>query len=515
MSQQVVDERGFTARLERIAAEHATSAAIIDGDRAVTYAELTRTVDERATQLREAGLRPGYRVALVAENSAYYLITAFAVWQAGGVLATIYPSTGAADLEYSLTSSDPALVLADEHTVDRVRQALSSDVPCALIDDRFALERVRDDAKPNPSGLRAPISLVCYTSGTTSRPKAIMLSATAVLNGAQIYAEVWRLGPQDRMIVCLPMAWLYGLDSTSMATLLVGGTVVVLRRARPELIVDAIERHRATVLPGVTTMFGKLADHLGGLDRTPDLSSLRFCVSGGEPRNEAAFDKWTAFAGCPVHDTFCPSECFPLITYDPVADPAPVRGSAGKVVPRSQLRVVDADGHDVPVGEVGEALVDGPGLFLGYWGDEGQTRAALTDDGWYRTNDLVRVDEAGYVYVVGRLSDMIIRGGTNVSPAEVEAVLREHPAVRDVCVVGLPDAVYGQRVAAAVVTESPDAARLDELTAFATDRLASYKVPSQYRIVDRLPQNDTTGKVDRRQVAAAFAETGDTTPCPR
>ncbi|MEU9329993.1 class I adenylate-forming enzyme family protein [Streptomyces canus] len=513
MSQQAHGEADFVERLDRVASQHADSTAIIDGDRALTYAELTAGIGERAQQLADAGLRAGDRVALIAENSAYYLITAFAVWKAGGVLVTIYPASGVADLEYSIGDSDPVLVLVDEHTDDAVRQAVPADMALSMIDDRFSVERVRIDAKPNPEGLRAPIYLICYTSGTTSRPKAIMLSAASVLNGADTYGEVWHLGPDDRTIVCLPMAWLYGLATTSMATLLYGGTVVVLRRARPELIVDAIERHGGTFLAGVTTIFTKLVGHLGRRDRSPDLSSLRLCVSGGEPRNEAAFDRWTSFTGCPVHDTFCPSECFPLITYDPVADVVPVPGSAGRLVPRSRLRIVDADGNDVPTGEVGEALTDGPGMFLGYWGDEEQTKAALTADGWYRTRDLVRVDESGYVYVVGRLSDMIIRGGSNVSPAEVERVLREHPAVRDACVVGLPDETYGQSVAAALVPEDREAEGIDSdaLKAFVASRLASYKVPSAFHVVDRLPQNTTTGKVDRRQVATALAEAGAAT----
>lgn len=499
--------REFLTALQTVAASHPDRPAIVDDEHSWTYAELMEAVSSRAQALTATGVRPGDRVALVAQNSGSFLVAAFSVWQAGAVLVTVYPSSPIADLRYCLDNSDPVLVLADAQTVEAVRQAAPDDLPVSVIDEQSAVGQVRGGRMPNPGELPAPPSLICYSSGTTSHPKAIMLSSAAVFHVADMYTRVWRLSPDDKTIVCLPMAWLFGLATTSMATLLGGGTVVALRRSRPAMIVEAITRYRATFLAGVTTMFAKLVVHLDELDERPDLSSLRLCVSGGEPRNEVAFDRWRDLTGCPVHDTFCATECAPFVTYDPVVDPEPVRGSAGRLVPGSLVRVVDADGHEVPDGEIGEALTTGPGLMLGYWRDEEQTRAALTPDGWYRTKDLIRIDADGYVYVTGRLSDMIIRGGSNVSPAEVERVLREHPSVRDVCVVGLPDAVYGQRVAAAVVAASGgfDA---DTLTAFAAEQLAAFKIPTSYHAVDELPLNPRTDKVDRRSVAEQLRTKG-------
>ncbi|MEU9456097.1 class I adenylate-forming enzyme family protein [Streptomyces sp. NPDC048277] len=498
----------YLAELRRVAASQPTATAVIGDGRHLTYRELIEEVDRRADRLAQAGLRPGDRVALVAENSPEFLVSAHAVWTAGGVLATIYPSTGRADLRYTLRNADPALVLVDGGTAAPV-SAAEAELPTARIDTPdFAPSAVRTGTMPNPQGLREPVALICYSSGTTSRPKAIMLSQTALYNGARTYADVWRLTAADRTVVCLPMAWLYGLDSTSMATLLVGGTVVALRRARPELLVEAIEKEGATFLPGVTTIFTKLVDFLERSSGRPDLSSLRLAVSGGEPRNEAAFQRFADLTGRPVHDTFCASECFPLITYDPVVDPYPVPGSAGRLVPRSDLRILDPEGKEVPTGEVGEAFSRGPGLMLGYWRDEEETAKVLTPDGWYRTKDLVRMDEDGFVYVVGRLSDMIIRGGSNVSPAEVERALRLHPGIRDATVVGLPDPVYGQAVAAAVVVADGVDFDPDGIVRGLAEHLAAYKVPTRLVRVDRLPNNATTGKVDRRAVAALLAEEG-------
>lgn len=503
----------YLAEWRQIADRRRTALAIIDDDRTLTHGELADEVDRRASRLTEAGLQRGDRVAIVAENSAGFLACAFAVWSACGVLASVYPSSAPADLRYVLKNADPVLVLADKKTADAVREAARDDFPVTFVEeDDFAPQGLRTATIVNPRGLRKPLHLICYSSGTTSRPKAIMLSEGALHNGARTYADVWRLDENDVTLVCLPMAWLYGLDSTSMATLLVGGTVVAMRRARPELIADAVERRRVTVLPGVTTIFTKLVAYLDDAVRSHDLSSLRLAVSGGEPRNEAAFARFRALTGCAVHDTFCASECFPLITYDPVLDPEPVDGSAGRLVPRSEMQVLDPTGRPVEVGEVGEAFSRGPGLMLGYWRDTALTAAAITADGWYRTKDLVRVDSDGYVFVVGRRSDMIIRGGSNVSPAEVERALRDQPDVRDALVVGVPDPVYGQEVVAAVVPYAAQRLEPESLPTRLASDLAAYKIPTRFIVLDHLPTSSTTGKVDRAAVLARVTREGQVKP---
>jgi long-chain acyl-CoA synthetase len=487
--------------LARVARRMPDHPAVVDGNRTVTFGELDAETDRRAAALRAAGLRPGERVALVAESSVDYLATALGVWRAGGVLVTVYPSSSADDLAYALRSSEPALVVLGADVDPPVVEAALGATPVTEVAD-FRPSRVRAGTMRNPEGLREPLSLICFSSGTTSRPKAIMLSAGAVLNCAVTYGEVWHLDERDRGIVCLPMAWMYGLASTALALLLRGATVVIVRRARPELLMAAIAVHRITFLAGVSTTFAKLVEHVqvSGLDRD-DLASLRLCISGGEPRNEAAFERWHALSGVAVLDAYCASECLPLVTYDPWTDPVPVPGAAGKLVPRAKLRIVDAAGREVAPGEVGEGLSGGAGLMLGYWRDPDLTRQVLTDDGWYRTKDLLSRDVDGYVRVVGRLSDVIIRGGVNISPAEVERVVRMHEAVTDTAVVGLPDDTYGQRVVAAVTGAAIDVA---SLAAFVQAHLTRYKVPSDYVVVDQLPVNQTTGKLDRRALAAAL-----------
>lgn len=503
----VLGELPFFRELEAVALGTPDAEAFIDQERRVSYREMVDTVAHRAAVLRRSGLQPRDRVALIGENSADYVMTAFSVWVAGGVLVTIYPSIPLKDLAYTIADADPVLVLTDASTDKAVREAARTGLPVARLDDEaLGSPTVATDVVPTPTDLREPLALICYSSGTTSRPKAIMLGHHALYNGSRVYADMWGLQPQDITLVSLPMAWLYGLVTSSMSTLLVGGTVLPLRRSKPENVANAIEKIGVTIFPSVTTVLGKLARFLDSGDRRWDLSSLRLIISGGEPRNEQAFALLRRFTAIPVHDTYCPSESFPLVTYDPRQDPEPRPGSAGLLVPNALMRVVDPEGNEVAAGQPGEAIVSGPGLLLGYWNDPDLSVESVSEDGWYVTKDLVRVDAEGYVHVVGRLSDMIIRGGSNVSPAEVESALRGHAAVADAAVVGQPDPDYGEEVVAAVQLQHGSQVEDVELREFVAERLASFKVPTRFVRVDELPLNDTTQKINRAKVRAMLGE---------
>jgi long-chain acyl-CoA synthetase len=483
-------------RIRRVAHDHPDHLALVDGERAVTYRALIELVDDRATRLQRAGTTPGDRIALVAQSSVLYMATVLAIWKLEAVLVTVYPSSSDEDILKALDISEPSLVIVEDTSLVACIDGAIAGLPVASIDD-FAVPALRTNVRANPDDLREPLSLICFSSGTTSEPKAIMLSATTVDNTAETYAEVWHLSSNERALISLPMAWLYGLASTTLAVLYRGGAVVIARRAKPEILVDLARQHGVTFMAGVTVTYAKLTRHEPRSTVSEAFSRLRLTISGGEPRNEAVFVDWEQLTGCAVLDAYCASECIPLVTYDPTRDPAPVVGSAGRVVPRQQLKVVDADGHEVAQGEVGEALASGPGLMLGYWNNPALTAEAMTPDGWYRMKDLVRIDEDGYVFVVGRLSDVIIRGGTNISPAEIESVLNSHPAVAQAAVVGLPEEIYGQRVVAAITLKHQDV-EIDELRAHAAAHLSSYKVPEEIVILSELPVNVTTSKIDKK-----------------
>jgi len=495
--------------LELIAARAAETPhrdAVIGVDRRVSYGELIGLGLSYGRRLKDAGIEAGDRVAIVAENSPDYLIALLGIWDAGGIAATVYPSSSATELCYVLQNATPRLVLVDADRRDVVTGAIRSsevDVDTAELDLNGLTSDLCDGVLGTNIDSEAP-AVICYTSGTSSRPKPVVHSHSALARQSRLYASVWHISQGERTLVAVPLAWMYGLVTGTTSTLVSGGTVVVLPRFHPANVVEIIESEQITFFPVVTTMVVKLVAYVREFPHAPRLSSLRFCVSGGEPRNEPVFDAWKDLTGCPVHDVYAASECFPLVTYDPHRDPEPQRGSAGRVVPGAELRLVDAQGLEVSAGDVGEALARSPGLMVGYWNEPELTESAMTQDGWYRTHDYARMDTRGYVFITGRQSDMIIRGGSNVSPAEVEAVLIEHPDVAQAAVVGIPDLEYGEQVAAAVVLVPGAHLDVDELRAFCSSQIAHYKIPTVFQLCDDLPRNES-GKVLRRELRAFFA----------
>jgi long-chain acyl-CoA synthetase len=482
--------------------------ALVTPDAEIGYADLIARADRVAARLAAAGVAAGDRVALAAENSIGYIVWALGTWRAGAVLATVYPSFGPTELGYVLRNAQPGVIVTDEGRRAAMRRAVQDSgrkVPLWTINGDGDVEHGDTDAGSDVPAVTvsvdpSQVGLICYTSGSTANPKPVAHSHRGVAAGAQVYASTWRLGKADRTMVTIPMAWVYGLATTTLATLSAGGTVVALPRFNPVNVIEALTGRGVTFLPGVTTMYVKLTTYVREARLSPDLSRLRLCVSGGEPRNEQAFAIWREISGCPVHDGYCASECFPVITYDPIEDPEPRLGSAGRVVPAARMRIVGPDGAEVAAGETGEAQWQGPALMLSYWNEPEMTAQAMTADGWYRSLDYVRLDEDGYVYVMGRASDMIIRGGSNISPAEVEAVLLGHPDVVEAAVLGLPDPEYGSKVAAAVVLRPGSAFDEAAIREYCGSHLAPYKVPTLVKQTDDLPRN-ATGKVQRRAIA--------------
>jgi long-chain acyl-CoA synthetase len=491
------------------AREAPDSVAVVSPDCRLTYAELTDAALALAGRLEAWGLQPGDRVVLYSQNSAGYLVIALGTWLAGGVFATAYPDFGATELAYVMVNAAPRIVLAEsgrEDAAEAAAHAAGGRTAVLTVDGLGARElpEARPLDAPTHLDSEAP-ALICYTSGSTATPKPVTHSHGGAAAGARAYADVWHLGTSDRTLVCLPMAWLYGLTTSAIATLVAGGTVVVAPKYNPVHVTDMLVRERVTFFPGVTTMFVKLERYLRELAPTPDLRSLRLCVSGGEPRNEPSFARWRELTGCSVHDVYCASECWPVVTYDPIAEPEPVPGSAGIVVPGSSMRVVDEAGVDLAAGETGAALWRAPALMLGYWNEPELTAAAFTQDGWYRSGDFVRLDDDGHVFVVGRASDVIIRAGSNVSPVEVELVLARHPDIAEAAVVGIPDPEYGEEVAAGIVVTPDGSFDPDGFARFCAGELAPYKVPTVFRQFEALPRT-ATGKVARKAIRPLFAD---------
>jgi malonyl-CoA/methylmalonyl-CoA synthetase len=324
-------------------------------------------------------------------------------------------------------------------------------------------------------------ALIGYTSGTTGDPKGAVLLHGNLLASAEAVRLAWRWSPEDRLVLALPLFHIHGLGVGLHGTLLTGATAVLLPRFEPDALLDAVRTHRATMFFGVPTMYHRLA----ASPRVRELRPLRLCVSGSAPLPPALFSRLLERSGQTILERYGMTETVMNVSNPYEGERRP--GTVGFPLPGVELRLSDN----------GEILLRGPNVFSGYWHNVAATEAAF-DDGWFRTGDIGDFDDDGYLQIIGRAKDLIITGGLNVYPREVEEVLLTHPGVAEVAVVGLPDDEWGEAVTAFVVSVNSPAPPGD-LIAHAAERLAQFKCPREIHFVSRLPRN-ALGKILRHEL---------------
>jgi long-chain acyl-CoA synthetase len=476
-------------------------------ERSLTYAELIVEIEKVAGGLRGLGVVKGDRVGIFSENCPEYLVIYLAVAKLGAILATINPLFKEAEIGYILANAEPRVIFVQaplESLLSRCCE-LSSHRPHHTIrlgsggnTDALPYEELVSFARQGSTEAVDPNDgvVICYTSGSLSRPKPVFRSHQAELFLSQSHAKVWHIGSRDKTLVALPLSWLFGLTTSSIASLSAGAAVVLIPHFNPVVAMEQMESQRITLFAGVMTMFAKMLQVTEESSRDYDLSSLRFCVQGGEPRNESIVQRFTAKFKVAIHDIYSSSECCPNFTYDPYRDPQPRSGSCGRLLEGVEVRLLDETGRDVSAGVTGELVARCLGMMIGYY-REPEATAEVIQNGWFLSHDLVRRDEDGYYYIVGRAKDLIIRGGANIAPAEVEAVLTKHPAVAEAAVIGLPDAVYGEQPVAFIVRRTDQSVTPDELQLYCCEYLAKFKVPTQVLFVDQFPKG-ATGKILKR-----------------
>lgn len=457
--------------------------AVLSDDRAISYAELDRLADGFAAGLMARGVQPGDRVAARLPNSIEYIALIHAVARVGAILVPLNTRLTDAEVAYQIGLTEPKIEIRDwrlEIGADDGRQ--TTDVSLAELTQ-----------SPNhPVTLSSPQSIV-FTSGTTGRPKGAVLTFDNHLSSAN--ASAYRIGidVNDRWLSCLPLYHVGGLAVVFRSCLY--GTAIVLH---PRFDVDAfhasLDRDRVTLTSLVPTMLHRLLQSR----KAPWPESLRLVLLGGAAATpELLAAAWDA--GLPVAPTYGLTEASSQVATALPADAQGKPGTVGKPLFGTEVRIVDDAGRELPAGEIGEVTVRGPQVMAGYYRNDAATARTIRA-GRLHTGDLGYVDGDGDLFLVQRRSDLIVTGGENVYPAEVEAILRAHPAVAEACVVGVPDAEWGQRVAAAVQVHPGAALAESDLLVFCRERLAGYKVPRQVRFVAELPQT-ASGKIERRRVA--------------
>lgn len=344
------------------------------------------------------------------------------------------------------------------------------------------------------------VAVLLYTSGTTGKPKGAALTHGGLRHNTEANeVHVQRMTADDVVVGCLPLFHIFGQICTMSVAVCSGASLTLIPRFDPQTVLDAIVRDRATVFGGVPTMYAALLQH----PTDADVSTLRMCVSGGASLPVEVLRGFEERFGCAVLEGFGMSETSPVVTFNHLDRPRKA-GSIGTPIKDVEVRLLDDKGQDVAPGEIGELAVRGPNLMKGYWNRPEETAIAIPD-GWLRTGDLARRDEDGYLYIVDRKKDMIIRGGYNVYPREVEEVLHEHPAVALAAVVGVPHQELGEEIAAAVVLRPGAQATAEELREYVKERIAAYKYPRAVWLMDTLPMGPS-GKILKRQISAPAAE---------
>ncbi len=437
-----------------------------------TWRELDARVGGCARRLRERGVDAGDRVVGILPNDWRFVVTTLAVLKLGATLVPISPLLKREELDAILTDVAPRLVVDDV-------SGETGDTPTVVTVD-------------------AP-AVILYTSGSTGRPKGAVLSHEALTFANRSWAgPVMALTIDDVVLAVLPFPHSYGINGALFAPLLAGCTLAVVERFSPDSVLSAIERDRVTVVPGVATMFHRLLE--SPALRETDLSSVRIALSGAAPCPWELARDWRAATGVRILRGYGMTELFRPISYL-AGETEDVPESIGRPVPGVTVRLVDDDGQDVAIGDIGELWIKTPCAMDGYLGRPEDTLDVLRD-GWFRTGDLARQRADGFISIVGRKKELILRGGYSVYPQEVERVLAAHPAVAEVAVVGRSHPELGEEVAAFVVLRAGAAVEADELIAHCRERLAAYKYPRHIVFRDRLPRG-ATGKVIKSKLPSS------------
>ena len=450
------------------------------GDRELTRDGLREQAGQVAGGLRERGVEVGDRVAIYAANSLDWVLGYLGVQRAGAVAVMMNPEYHSAEAEHILHDSQPKLAIADAKRAEIVRGIGVDVIPIEHLP--------RAEAPAMPELTPESPAAILYTSGTTGRPKGALLDQGNLLAQARGAIEVWRWSDRDVLVHALPLFHLHGLGMGLHGTLLSGGSAVLVPFT-PENVVHELT-HGGTMLFGVPSMYQRLCEWLE--EHPTDLSRVRVFVCGSAPLPPALFDRCERLLGQKPVERYGITEGGIVVTnpYDGPRRP----GRVGHPFP----------GVEVRLGELHEVQLKGGQVFRGYWRNPQATKEAFTDDGFFRTGDVGEIGEDGSLAIRGRIKELIITGGFNVYPREVELVLEEHPAVHEVAVAGMPSERWGEEVTAFVVPAGAAALDEKELIAYAHERLASYKCPKRVVRVDRLPRN-AMGKVQRSVLVAQGA----------
>ncbi|GAB3324440.1 hypothetical protein GCM10027451_48810 [Geodermatophilus aquaeductus] len=492
--------------------------------------DLDEMTDALAAGLLGQGFRPGDRLAVYLQNVPQFVMAMVATWKAGGVMVSINPMSRTRELSYLLKDSGATVLLSLDTLYDEVARDVVPDTDVRLVLTTSGLDlQTRDDERlfagvtrqrhegttdllefigahrgqtPPPVTLGPDdVAFLTYTSGTTGVPKGAMNTHRNVVFTAQVYRDWVHAGRDGAIFGIAPLFHITGLIGHVAVSMLVPAPLVLAYRFEPQVVLDAFLEHRPAFTIGAITAFSALLNAPGF--RKEHFDSFTSIYSGGAAISPSAERGFLEATGKQVHNAYGLTETTSPMTVTPFGSPSPVDPTSGALsvgvpAPSTIVRIQDDDGQDLPLGEVGEIVADGPQVVAGYWGKPEETAAGLPG-GALKSGDVGFMDPQGWVFIVDRKKDMINASGYKVWPREVEDVLAEHPAVRESAVVGVPDEKRGETVKAFVSLKPGSSVTPDELIAHCKQRMAAYKYPRSVELVDELPKT-VTGKILRREL---------------
>jgi long-chain acyl-CoA synthetase len=496
----------LAASLARNAADNPDRVAIHLGDQTTSYRELDDQSARVAGLLAARGIAPGTPIGIMLPNVPEFASVYYGILRTGAVVVPMNPLLKAREIAYYLGDSGAPVIFAWHVTAPEVEIGAKEAGDEAILVDPATFPDILATASPAPQVVdRAAYdtAVVLYTSGTTGHPKGAELTHANLINNVEVSAaDLFQLGPDDLIFGGLPLFHAFGQTCTLNAAIMTGASLTVLPRFDAAKALRILADERVTIFAGVPTMFSAL---LHVPDRSDyDVSALRLCISGGAAMPVEVLRQFEDQFDCIVLEGYGLSETSPVASFNhPDRERKP--GSIGTPIRGVEMRVVDAAGAEVPQGEVGEIAIRGHNIMKGYLNKPDATAEAVSADGWFRTGDIGRVDADGYYYIVDRKKDLIIRGGYNIYPREIEEVLYEHPEVAEAAVVGMPHPELGEEVGAAVALKPGATVTPDELRSYVKSQVAAYKYPRRVWIVDALPKGPT-GKILKKEITVPDAE---------
>ena len=495
---------GIASLFKQTAQRLPDKVAIEFEDQRVTFKEIDAQGNKVANALQSIGIVKGDRVAQFIPNSLELVYSLVGNFKNGSIVVPMNISFKEQEIHHILHDSGAKAVIVDKERLPIVKNVLDK-LPelkhIILVDGKennaqnfHEIIKEASDKEPNVVIKDEDHSIIFYTSGTTGKPKGAALNQTNVASNVKALAQAWKWTEDDVFLLALPLYHIHGIGVALCGSLHVGNFTILKKKFVAEDVLEAIQKRKVTLFMGVPTMYFKLLE-VEGLEKY-DTSSMRLFVSGSAPLSRDLFSKLKKNFGQEILERAGMSES--MMNFSNPYNGERIPGSVGPCLPGVKVRITDKNFNDVPVNAEGEILIKGPNVFNGYWNKAHYNKQAF-HDGWFVTGDVGKIDEKNYVYIIGRSKDVIISGGINIYPREIEDMIESMPQVKECAVVGVPDIEFGESVKAYVVLNGEFKLTEDDVTSYCKEKLASFKKPKFVEFLDALPKN-TMGKIIKEEL---------------